>query len=78
MALKDLLDLAQTAIRRVAEIARILGTYSKEPMLTSLGAELWLAGEYLDSVDCNDDEGELLLHIQKLLRHVEKICSVSF
>lgn len=76
MADRILLDLAQTAISQVSKICIGLGISLKNPTCALLGAELWLVVEYLLSIDPNDYD-ELQLHISKLVKHVERICSVS-
>ncbi|KAK4059079.1 hypothetical protein Trihar35433_11175 [Trichoderma harzianum] len=74
MANKDLLDFAQTAISQVAKIAINLGISLMNPTCASLGTELWLVVDHLSSIDPSDYD-ELKLHISKLVKHVERICS---
>jgi hypothetical protein len=76
MASEDPLDLAQTAIVRVADVASLLGVKSKRPLCGRLGAELLLVADYLDTASL-DQEERLRLRISKLLRDVEMICCVS-
>lgn len=76
MMSEDPLDLARTAIMRVAEIASRLGIQCKRPICGRLGAELLLAAAYLDTAGIDQEEW-LRLHISKLLKDVEMICSVS-
>jgi hypothetical protein len=75
MASEDPLDLAQTAIVRVADIASLLGVQYKRPICGRLGAELLLVADYLDTAGL-DQEERLRLRISKLLRDVEMICTV--
>lgn len=76
MAWEDPLDLAQTAIVRVADIAALLGVLYKRPICGRLGAELLLVAEYLNTAGL-DQEERLRLRISKLLRDIETICTVS-
>lgn len=76
MASEDLLDLAQTAIMRVADIASLLGVQHKRPICGRLGAELLLTTDYLDTSGL-DQEERLRIRILKLLGDVEMICTVS-
>ncbi|KAI9928487.1 hypothetical protein ASPWEDRAFT_50364 [Aspergillus wentii DTO 134E9] len=76
MALIDPIDLAQTAIVRVAEIALVLGVQYKRQICGRLGAELFLVAESLDRAGL-DQEEQLRVRISKLLREVEGICSCS-
>lgn len=71
----DPLEIAQTAIFRVSEIALALG--EKGSMLCrSLGAELFITWYSLNTPMYKDEEStrELVL---KLLRDVERVCSVT-
>lgn len=76
MASEDPLDLAQTAIRQVANIALQLGVQYVRPICGRLGAELWLVADYLNATG-PDQEERLRLRISKLLMDVETICNVS-
>lgn len=76
MASEDLLDLAQTAIMRVAHIASLLGVQHKRLLCGRLSAELLLTTEYLDTSRL-DQEERLRIRISKLLGDVEMICTVS-
>lgn len=49
MASEDPIDLAQTAISRVADIASSLGVEYKRPVCGRLGAELLLVANYIDT-----------------------------
>ena len=76
MVSEDPLDLAQSAIVRVADIASLLGVQCKRPICGRLGAELLLVADYLNTAGL-DQEEQLRLRISKLLRDIEMICSVS-
>lgn len=76
MVSEDPLDLAQTAIVRVADIASLLGVEYKRPVCGRLAAELLLVADYLNTAGL-DQEEQLRLRISKLLRDVEMICSVQ-
>lgn len=76
MVSEDPLDLAQSAIVRVADIASLLGVQCKWPICGRLGAELLLVADYLNTAGL-DQEEQLRLRISKLLRDIEMICSVS-
>ena len=76
MILDDPLDIAQTALVRVANLASLLGVNHKRPICGRLGAELLLAADFLKSTDF-DEEAQLRSRSLKLLRDVELICRVS-
>jgi hypothetical protein len=76
MVPEDPLDQAQVGIARVADIASLLGVEQKRPICGRLGAELLLVTEYLNTAGL-DQEERLRVRISKLLRDVERICSVS-
>lgn len=76
MASEDPLDLAYTAIVRVADTASLLGAKHKRPICGRLGAELLLVADCLNTAD-HDQEERLRLRISKLMEDVETICRVS-
>lgn len=75
-ATEDPIDTAQVALGRVAEIAIRLGREHQRPMCAELGAELWIISEHL-RVATLDQRNQVRSRISKLLREVEKICTVS-
>lgn len=76
MASEDPLDLAYTAIVRVADTASLLGAKHKRPICGRLGAELLMVAYCLNTAD-HDQEERLRLRISKLMKDVETICRVS-
>lgn len=76
MASEDPLDLAYTAIARVADTASQLGFKHKRPICGRLGAELLMIADCLNTAD-HDQEERLRLRISKLMKDVETICRVS-
>jgi hypothetical protein len=71
----DPLEIALTAIFRVSEIALTLGAKGLQ-LCHSLGAELFIVWYSLNAPTSEDEESmrELVL---KLLRDVERVCSVT-
>ena len=76
MMSEDPLDLAQTAIARIAVIASRLAVQYKRPVCGRLSAELLLVAIHLDTAGL-DQEEQLRVRISKLLRDVEMICSLQ-
>ena len=76
MILDDPLDIAQSALVRVANLASQLGAHKKRPICGRLGAELLLAADFLKSAEFDQQE-QLRSRSLKLLRDVELICRVS-
>jgi len=72
----DPLGIAQTAIFRVSEIALALGAEKELQLCRSLGAKLFIVWYSLNAPTPEDEESmrELVL---KLLRDVERVCSVT-
>lgn len=72
----DPLEIAQTAIFRVSEIALALGAEKGLQLCRRLGAELFIVWYSLNAPTSEDEESmrELVL---KLLRDVERVCSVT-
>ncbi|KAL7920406.1 peptidase S8/S53 domain-containing protein [Trichoderma austrokoningii] len=68
MASEDPLDLAYTAISRVADTALLLGAKHKRPICGHLGALLFLVTNCLATADLDEEER------LQLMRHVETIC----
>ncbi|OQE82049.1 hypothetical protein PENNAL_c0038G07912 [Penicillium nalgiovense] len=56
MASEDPIDLAQTAISRVADIASSLGVEYKRPVCGRLGAELLLVANYIDTTGLDQEK----------------------
>lgn len=76
MASEDPLDIACIAIMGVAHIASLLGINHRRPICGTLGAELLLVADCLNTAD-HDQEEQLRLRISKLMNDVETICRVS-
>jgi len=72
----DPLEIAQTAIFRVSEIALVLGAEKGLQLCRTLGAELFIVWYSLSAPTPKDEESmrELVL---KLLRDLERVCSVT-
>jgi hypothetical protein len=71
----DILEIAQTAIFRVSEIALALRAKGSR-LCHSLGAELFITWYALNALTYKDEESMREL-VSKLLRDVERICSVA-
>lgn len=72
----DPLEVAQVAIPRVSDIASRLGVEKRRPICGRLGAELLILASFLE-YPSPDQEERLRPRITKLLKDVERICSVS-
>lgn len=75
--MEDPIDTAQAALDRVAGIAISLGRKHDRPLCAELGIELWLLSDHL-KVATLDQRQQVRPRVSKLLREVEKICSVSY
>lgn len=72
----DLLEIAQTAIFRVSEIALALGAEKGLQLCRNLGAELFIMWYSLNA-PTSEDEESMREWVLKLLRDVERVCSVT-
>jgi hypothetical protein len=71
----NMLEIAQTAIFRLSEIALALGAEKGLQLCCSLGAELFIVWYSLNA-PTSEDEGKMQGLISKLLRDIERVCSV--
>lgn len=72
----EALELAPKAIEKISYIATELGATKKREVCGRLGAELFIAADHLKSAGPEQQE-QLLRKVRKLLRDIERICSVS-
>lgn len=72
----ETLELAPTAIERVSHIATELGMRRKREVCGRLGGELFIAAHHLTSAG-PEQEDQLLRKVPKLMRDIERVCSVS-
>lgn len=75
--MEDPIDTAQAALDRVAGIAIGLGCKHDRPLCAELGFELWLVSDHLKAATLEQRQ-QVRPRISKLLREVERICSVSY
>ena len=72
----NLFEIAQTAIFRLSEIALALGAEKGLPLCCSLGAELFIVWYSLNA-PTSEDEEKMQGLMSKLLRDMERVCSVA-
>jgi nucleoside phosphorylase len=72
----DIFELMLKALERVSCIATDLGVTKKRQVCGQLGAELFIAVTSLKSAEL-DHRDRLLQKVRKLLKDIERICSVS-
>jgi hypothetical protein len=76
MDIGDPFDLAHVAFPIVSAIASRVGCEKRRPICGRLGGELWILTDTLDS-RTSDQEERMRLKIWKLVKEVERICTVG-
>jgi hypothetical protein len=72
----EALELAPKAVEKVSHIAAALGATKGLKACGRLGGELLIAADHLKSAG-PEQQDQLLRKVRKLLRDIERICSVS-
>jgi hypothetical protein len=76
MVSSDLFQVAQVALRIVSQIATQIGIGKRQPLCGRLGCELFMLAKSLETLS-PDQEDSLRPRIGKLLKDIERICTVS-